>query len=251
MMRSLRAFGTLWGIELKLNVRDMNMVVFAIIMPLVVLVAVGFIYGAAPAFESANYSFVEQSFGAFASIAICAGGAMGLPLVVADYRERKVFKRMRATPASPALILAVDVAIYALYAAVSLALLYVVATLCFGVHMRGSWLVFLGGWLLTLVSMLSIGLLVGGVARTSKQASVIASVLYFPMLVFSGATLPFEIMPPVVQQVANVMPLTQGIKLMKSAFLGLPVDASLVPLVILAVVAVACCAAAIRFFRWE
>lgn len=144
-----------------------------------------------------------------------------------------------------------DAAIYVLYAAVSLALLYVVATLCFGVQMRGSWLVFLGGWLLTLVSMLSIGLLVGGIARTSKQASVIASVLYFPMLVFSGATLPFEIMPPVVQQVANVMPLTQGIKLMKSAFLGLPVDASLVPLVVLAVVAVVCCAAAIRFFRWE
>ena len=93
------------------------------------------------------------------SIAICAAGAMGLPLAVADYRERKVFKRMKATPASPALILGVSLAIYALYAAVSLALLWAVATLAFGVQMRGSWPAFLGGWLLTLAGMLSICLL--------------------------------------------------------------------------------------------
>ena len=142
-------------------------------------------------------------------------------------------------------------AIYALYAAVSLALLWAVATLAFGVQMRGSWPAFLGGWLLTLAGMLSIGLVVGGLARTSKQASIIASILYFPMLVFSGATLPFEIMPPAVQQVAGVMPLSQGIQLMKSAFLGAPPDVAAVPLAVLAAVAVACTAVAVRFFRWE
>lgn len=104
-MSRFKGFGTLFGIELKLNVRDMNMVVFAIAMPLVVLAVLGIVYGTDPAFEGAGYSFVEQSFGAVASIAICAAGAMGLPLAVADYRERKVFKRMKATPASPALIL--------------------------------------------------------------------------------------------------------------------------------------------------
>ena len=233
-MSRFKGFGTLFGIELKLNVRDMNMVVFAIAMPLVVLAVLGIVYDTDPAFEGAGYSFVEQSFGAVASIAICAAGAMGLPLAVADYRERKVFKRMKATPASPALILGVSLAIYALYAAVSLALLWAVATLAFGVQMRGSWPAFLGGWLLTLAGMLSIGLVVGGLARTSKQASIIASILYFPMLVFSGATL-----------------LSQGIQLMKSAFLGAPPDVAAVPLAVLAAVAVACTAVAVRFFRWE
>ena len=33
-MSRFKGFGTLFGIELKLNVRDMNMVVFAIAMPL-------------------------------------------------------------------------------------------------------------------------------------------------------------------------------------------------------------------------
>lgn len=50
------------------------------------------------------------------------------------------------------------------------------------------------------------------------------------MLAFSGATLPFEIMPPAVQQVAGAMPFSQGIQLMKSAFLGAPPDVAAVPL---------------------
>ena len=62
------------------------MVLFAICMPLAVLAILGMIYGGEPAFEGAGYTFLEQSFGALASISICAGGVMGLPLVVSDYR---------------------------------------------------------------------------------------------------------------------------------------------------------------------
>ncbi len=51
-----------------------------------------------------------------------------------------------------------------------------------------------------MVSTLSIGIMVGGIAKNTKSVSVIASILYFPALIFSGATLPFEIMPNVVQK---------------------------------------------------
>ena len=60
-----------------------------------------------------------------------------------------------------------------------------------------------------MVSMFSIGMLVGGIAPNTKTAGVIASILYFPMLIFSGATLPYEIMPAALQKVAGIMPLTQ------------------------------------------
>ena len=72
-----------------------------------------------------------------------------------------------------------------------------------------------------MVSTLSIGLLVGGIAKNTKSASVIACILYFPMLIFSGATLPFEIIPSAMQKIISIFPLTQGIQLMKATFLGL------------------------------
>ena len=89
----MKAFCTLLKNELKLNIRNMNMVIFAVILPLVVLVILGFLYGASPAADGVDYSFLEQSLGALCAISVCAGGLMGLPLVVAEYRERKILKR--------------------------------------------------------------------------------------------------------------------------------------------------------------
>ena len=85
-------------------------------MPIVVLVAIGVIYGNKPAFEGANYTFLEQSFGAITSIAICAGGVMGLPLVVSDYRSKHILKRFKVTPVDPIVIMLIITAICSIVA---------------------------------------------------------------------------------------------------------------------------------------
>jgi ABC-2 type transport system permease protein len=247
----MKAFKKLLLIEGKLSIRDMNMIIFAIIMPIVVLVILGIVYGNKPAFEGASYSFVEQSFGALCSIAICAGGLMGLPLVIAEYRERKILKRFQVTPISPLMILLVHLCIYVLYAAASVVTLWIIARIFWGFHMMGSVTVFAAGWFLVLISTLSIGMLVGGIAKNSKSASVIASILYFPILVFSGATLPYEVMPDAMQKIVSVFPFTQGIKLLKAGVLGLPLQNFAVCVIITVVVAVACIAASVKFFQWE
>ena len=56
---------------------------------------------------------------------------------------------------------------------------------------------------------------------------------------------------PVLQKVVDVMPLTQGIKLLKAAALGLPANSVLLPIIVMIVLAVVCIAVSIRFFRWE
>ena len=247
----MKSFVTLFKNELKLNIRNMNMVIFAVIMPLVVLIILGIIYGTKPAADGAEYTFLEQSFGALCTISICAGGLMGLPLVVAEYRERKILKRFQVTPVSPLKLLFVEFSIYVVYCIVSMITLIPAAMLIWNVRIKGSLIAFLGSWLLTMISTLSIGMMVGGVAKNSKSASVIACILYFPMLIFSGTTLPFEIMPPVMQRIVSVFPLTQGIELMKSAFLGLTIDNVWVPIAIMSAVTVVCTGIAVKFFKWE
>ena len=245
----MKRFLTLLKNEGKLIIRDMNMVIFALIMPLAVLIVLGILYGRRPAFEGAPYSFMAQSFGALCAISICAGGLMGLPLVVADYRERRILKRFRVTPVRPALLLGVELTMYALYCVLSLLTLGAAAALC-GVRLHGSAAAFLGSWLLTMLSTLSIGLMVGGLARNARQAGVIATVLYFPALLFSGTTLPIERMPALMQRLVSLFPLTQGIELMKRTFLGLESAAAL-PVAVMAGVTLVCTAVAVRFFRWE
>ena len=247
----MKAFSTMLKTELKLSLRGMDMLIFAICMPVVVMAILGVIYGNRPAFDGADYTFLEQSFGAVSTISICAGGVMGLPLVISDYRHKKILKRLKVTPTSPALILAVQVAIYLLYAAVSLLLVYLTASVFFGFQLSGSWLRFLGAYFLVMLSMFSIGMMVGGVAPNIKTASVLASILYFPMLIFSGATLPYEVMPAALQKISNFMPLSQGITLLKEASLDQPVDSVLIPVIVMIALAAVCIGVSIRFFRWE
>lgn len=247
----MNKFFTTLRTQMKLSFRGMDMIIFAICMPVIMVVLLGIIYGNKPAYDSADYSFLEQSFGAISTIAICAGGVMGLPLVISDYRQKKILKRFQVTPSSPSLLLAVQVAIYSIYSFIALVLVYLVSALFFGVQLQGDLLSFLGSFALVMLSMFSIGMLVGGLSPNMKTASILASVLYFPMLIFSGATLPYEVMPASLQRIADVMPLTQGIKLLKATSLGLPVEGVLFPLAVMGIIAVVCGGISIRFFKWE
>ncbi|GAA0751153.1 ABC transporter permease [Clostridium sartagoforme] len=247
----MEIFKTMLKTELKLSLRGMDMFIFAICMPVVATIILGVIYGDKPAFPGADFTFMEQSFAAVSTIAICAGGVMGLPLVLSEYRHRKILKRFRVTPVSPSMILAVEGVVYALYAIVSLALVYLTAKVFFKFELRGSWINFLGAYLLVMISIFSIGFMVGGIARNTKIAGVIASILYFPMLIFSGATLPYEVMPIALQKVSDILPLTQGIKLLKSASLNLSIDNAMLPILVISILAVICIGVSIKFFRWE
>ena len=247
----MNKFLTMLKTELKLSFRGMDMIIFAVCMPVVVVILLGIIYGGKPAFDGADYTFLEQSFGAVSTIAVCAGGVMGLPLVISDYRQKKILKRFKITPSSPVLLLSVQVAIYMIYSLIALVLIYLVSVLLFGMKLRGAFLPFMRAFFLVMISMFSIGMLVGGVSPNTKIASVLASLLYFPMLIFSGATLPYEVMPAVLQKLADLLPLTQGIKLLKAASLGLPAENVMASLAVMAVITVVCGGISIRFFKWE
>lgn len=247
----MKAFKTMLKTELILTIRGMDMIIFAICMPVVILVILGIIFGDKPAYDGAAYTFLEQSFGAISSIAICAGGVMGLPLLISDYRHKKILKRFQVTPIGPSMLLGVYVVIYAIYSIVSLILVYGAAALFFPIQLNGSWLHFLGSYLLVMISIFSIGMMVGGLAPNMKTASIIASLLYFPMLIFSGATLPYEVMPTTLQRIADILPLTQGIKLLKATSLGLPMDGALTSIWILFILSAICISVSIGFFRWE
>ncbi|WP_148411859.1 ABC transporter permease [Murimonas intestini] len=247
----MKTFKTMLKTELKLSLRGMDMFIFAICIPVAVIVLLGIIYGNKPAFEGAEYTFLQQSFGAVSTIAIGAGGLMGLPLVVSDYRNRKILKRFKVTPVRPVVILLVEVTIYSIYALASLALIYITAFCFFDFRMVGSFAEFLLSFLLVMLSMFSIGMMVGGIAPNIKMAGTIASILYFPMLIFSGATLPYEIMPAVLQRVADILPLTQGIKLLKGTSLDLPLDNIFFPVVLMVIIIIVCTGISLKFFRWE
>ncbi|MGN0471684.1 MAG: ABC transporter permease [Lachnospiraceae bacterium] len=88
------------------------------------------------------------------------------------------------------------------------------------------------------------------VRNLTKSMNVVTGLIYFPMLLFSGATIPAEAFPEGLRRIANVMPLGVGIQMLKSVSLGI-YDKIGMSMGILAGITVLCSVIAVKTFRWE
>ena len=245
----MKRFLKLYLIEQKLALRPGDMLLFGVAMPVGVMILINMIAGQKQAGE--GFTYLESSFASLIAVGICAAAFMGLPLTIADYRDKKILKHFFTTPCSPLLILGSDMlcaGVTALLSAISVALVSVVFL---GYEMQGNVLAFIGSWLLTLVSMFSIGLLMASLCRTIKSVNAVTSLVYFPMLFLSGATIPYELFPSGLQKVAGVLPMTQGIKLMKAVSMGVELEGVWKIVVLLLGITLICTAISVKTFRWE
>lgn len=103
----MKSFRSMLKTEIKIALRNMDGIIFGVVFPMGVVLLLGFIYGNRVAFQGAGYTMMQGSFSAVISIGICATGLMGLPMVISDYRSRKVLKRFKVTPVSPSKIIIV------------------------------------------------------------------------------------------------------------------------------------------------
>lgn len=156
---------------------------------------------------------------------------------------------MKATPVSPSIILLASISMYFIYVITSLILSSILGLLIFNVEFNGNIFVFLGTYMIVLISMFSIGMLVGGLAKDMKRALIIASLLYFGMLLFSGMTIPYNSMLTVMKKIVDFTPLTQGINMMQNAQLGFNVN--YVSSFVLVMISIVCTTISIMKFKWE
>ena len=71
------------------------------------------------------------------------------------------------------------------------------------------------------------------------------------MLFLSGATIPYELFPSGLQKVVGVLPLTQGIKLMKAVSMGVELEGVWKIAVLLVGITLICTVVSVKTFRWE
>ncbi len=187
---------------------------------------------------------------ALSTVGICCSAFMSIPITVVELRSQGILRRMYCSPCSPARLLACDTICSGVIAALSTLLLTIAAAAIFGYRMAGNVFAYMAVWLLTMISMFSIGLMVASLCRTTKSMNVATSLLYFPMLLFSGATIPAEVFPAGLRAVSRWMPLGVGIDLLKSVSMGC-YDKTAMPAMILIAIAVICGAVAVKTFRWE
>ena len=246
----MKRFLTFLKVEGKLSLRSPDGIIFGIGMPVGVLLLIAVVAGSQSA-GGADYSFLQSAFASLLTVGICATAFMGLPLTIADYRDKKILKHFFATPIRPFMILSVQVVIGMLTSFFSAALVSLLAIFGFGYRMEGNPILFIGAFLLVMLSMYSIGMILASLCKTVKIANVVTTFVYFPMLFLSGATIPFELFPDTVQKVCNVLPLTHGIKLLKAVSLNMWSQEIWISVALLIVFAVVGCIISVVSFKWD
>jgi ABC-2 type transport system permease protein len=176
---------------------------------------------------------------------------MGIPLTICDYRDKKILKHFFVTPASPGHLIATQVLVAMTTAIISAGLVALAAIVFLDYRMQGNWLLLIASYFLVMIAMYSLGLLIASLCKNMKIANLVCSLVYFPMLFLSGAVIPFEIFPRGMQKIASVLPLTQGVQLLKSVSLNQPVGNPQFVIILLSVISIVGFGLAAKFFRWE
>ncbi|MEG0275053.1 ABC transporter permease [Amedibacillus sp. YH-ame10] len=215
----MKSFMTMLKIETKVALRCPDGLIFGVGMPIGILLLIAVIGGDSFVGNS-KITFMQSAFASLLTVGICATAFMGLPLTVADLRDKKILKHFFVTPASPLRILLVQVIICVGIAILSAILVSLCAVFGFQYEMLGNVFVFIGAYILVMCSMFALGMMIASLCKTVKIANVVTTFVYFPMVFLSGATIPFELFPKALQNVASVLPLTHGIKLLKEVSLG-------------------------------
>ena len=245
----MKRFWRMYRVEQKIFFRSPDVILFNLIMPLVTLILITIIAGNKDAADS-GLTYLQSSYVALSTVGICCSAFMSIPITIVECRSQGVLRRMYCSPCSPARLLACDTICSGVIAALSTLILTIAAVVFFGYRMQGNVFSYIAVWLLTMISMFSIGLMVASLCRTTKSMNVVTSLLYFPMLLFSGATIPAEVFPAWFQAVAKLMPLGVGIDLLKSVSMGC-YDRITVPVITLIAITVICGTVAVKTFRWE
>lgn len=246
----MKRFLTLLKIEGRFSLRCPDTLIFGVGMPVGVLFLISMVAGNQSASDQ-GYTFLQSAFPSLMTVGICATAFMGIPITFADYRDKKILKHYFVTPVSPKLLLLVQAVIASLTSMLSACMIALCSILFFNYHMEGNLLLFIGGYFLVLISMYGIGMIIAGCSPSVKVTNVISSIVYFPMLFLSGATIPYELFPGFLQRIADVLPLTQGVKLLKNISVGVLDQQTLWSCAILLVIAVVSYVISIKIFRWE
>ena len=242
-------FFNMYKVEQRLFFRSPDVIIFNLAMPSITFLIISLIAGNKSA-GNQGLTFLQSSYAALSTVGICCSAFMSIPITIVDYRSQGVLKRVYCSPCSPARLLVCDTIASGIMAIISTLILTLIAIIFFGYTMVGNVMIYIGLWFLTMISMFSIGLTVASLCRTTKSMNIVTSLLYFPMLLFSGATIPAEIFPKGLRFFADILPLGVGINLLKSASIG-QYENIILPIIILSAITAICTFIAVKFFKWE
>ncbi len=247
----MRGFWQLAWTELKLFFREPVGTFFTLAFPLMMLFLFGSIYGNRPTHFFGGYGSVDVMVPSYMAMVMATSGLLGLAITIASYREHGILRRLRATPVRPLAVLMAQLVVLVVVTAVGMLLLLVAGKMVYGLRFAGHTLDVVAALGLSCASVFSLGFVLAALLPSARTTQIVAMVLFYPMIFLSGATLPREILPRTVRQLAEFLPLTHVVTLLRGLWFGNAWASHMREVGILVGILLAAVAVSGKTFRWE
>ena len=200
---------------------------------------------------STNISTVAYLVPSILAMALMQLGVFAaVPLV--QQREKGILKRIGATPLARWKLVAGNILLRLIVAAVDTVLIIGVGIAVFHIEIVGNLAVAAGFVFLGAGAFLALGFMLASFLKTEEQATGVVQVVQMPLMFLSGIFFPFDFMPEFLRSVARLLPLTYlGDGLRQSMVNGTQIAPIALDAAILAGWLVVCLAVSARSFRWE
>ncbi|RDV45086.1 ABC transporter permease [Leifsonia sp. ku-ls] len=238
------------GVETRLFFREPIVVFFALAFSPLLLVILGLIPAMRePDPDLGGARLITLYMPIIVAMGIALFSLSGLSQLFAAYREKGVLRRMRTTPVKPVVMLGAQLLMATVLSLATMIVILAIGRLVFDVGLPQQPLAYLISYLLLALALFAIGLLVAALAPSSKSASAIGSLVFFPLAFFAGLWLPRANMNDVLRTISDLTPLGAGVQALQDASAGhWP---QLVHLAVLLGWTILAGGLAARYFRWE
>jgi ABC-2 type transport system permease protein len=195
--------------------------------------------------------FLSQDLAVLTAVLIAISAVLSLVAIIAIYREGGILKRLRATPLRPQTILTAHVLVKLLFTAATLAIMLLAGRRYYPSGAAVPLASFVVAVLFSTTSIASLGFLIASVVPTARFAQPIGTLIMYPMLALSGLFVPVESLPPILQSVSRLLPLTYAVSLMRGIWHGESWSSHSVDVAVLTAMFLGFTAVSSRVFRWE
>lgn len=245
----MSAFTAMVRSEAVLLGRNPGVVLWTAVLPVAAAIVLGVIPGTrSPSDALGGLSFFTVYQPVLVLFAVALLAVQALPDVLTRYREMGVLKRLRTTPASPALLLFAQLVLLAA-ASLGCALLMVVVPGLLGAPWPRQPIGFVLALLLTTWAMLGVGTVIASLFRNAKVAAGFGTLLFFVLQFFAGLWIQRPLMPDWLRAVSDLTPSGAGVQALTDSASGSWPAWTM--LLVLAVWGAAASLLATRLFTWE
>ena len=196
----MNAFFHHFSFEFRTGIRNRQMLFMNYLFPLGVYLLVGLIM------VEINPLFGETAISSMSVFAIAAVALLGIPDPLVNANVSGIFRSYKINGVPSISILTIPGLTTSLHLLVVVGIIVLPAPPLMDAPLPTDWLGFVLVLFVTLLAMVSLGLLIGVIASSSRMTVLLSQLIFLPSMLVGGIMMPHDFLPETVQKISLILP---------------------------------------------